>query len=262
MSQEFPPTHDPTASGAAASETFVRIAEGWFEMGSDDGPDDARPVHRVWVDAFEMAIHPVTCGQYARFLHATGHERPRDWRLFALADDLPVVGVSWLDCEAYCRWRSEVDAGVGSAEGQRKALRLPTEAEWERSARGGVEGRRYPWGDEIPGWIPEGGRGPLAGPWPVTHGDPNGFGVFGIAANIHEWCADWYASDFYGSSPARNPSGPERGIRRASRGGSWRHAVTISRCATRSRIDPSFRYTDYGFRVVRSLGSDRGQTMV
>ena len=115
-----------------------------------------------------------------------------------------------------------------------------------------MDGRRYPWGDEIPGWIPEEGRGPLAGPWPVTLGEPNGFGVFGIAANIHEWCADWYASDFYASSPDRNPSGPERGVRRASRGGSWRHAVTLSRCATRSRIDPSFRYTDYGFRVVRS----------
>jgi formylglycine-generating enzyme required for sulfatase activity len=242
MSQEFQPVH----------ETFVAIPGGWFQMGSEDGPDDTRPVHRVWVDAFEMAIHPVTCGQYADFLLATGHERPRDWSLFAAGDDLPVVGVSWLDCEAYCCWRNNTDNGDGSNAGQPKLLRLPTEAEWERAARGGVEGRRYPWGDEIPGWIPEGGRGPLAGPWPVTLGDPNGFGVLGIAANVHEWCSDWYAAGFYASSPDRNPSGPERGIRRASRGGSWRHAVTISRCATRSRIDPSFRYTDYGFRVVRA----------
>ena len=241
-----------TVAEPAVRETFVRISEGWFLMGSEDGPEDARPVHRVWVDGFEMAIHPVTCGQYTGFLRATGHERPRGWSLFAVAGDLPVVGVSWLDCEAYCRWRNETDGSVGSSAGQRKPLRLPTEAEWERAARGGVDGRRYPWGDEIPGWIPEEGRGPLAGPWPVTLGAPNGFGVFGIAANIHEWCADWYGSDFYASSPDRNPSGPERGVRRASRGGSWRHAVTLSRCATRSRIDPSFRYTDYGFRVVRS----------
>src|SRR5688572_22123107 len=225
MSRESSSSDEPTAGDHIDCEIFVRIPEGWFQMGSEDGPEDTRPVHPVWVDAFEMAIHPVTCGQYARFLRATGHERPRDWSLFAVAGDLPVVGVSWLDCEAYCRWRNETDASVTSTVDQRPPLRLPTEAEWERAARGGIEGRRYPWGDEIPAWIPEEGRGPLAGPWPVTLGEPNGFGVFGIAANIHEWCTDWYASDFYASSPDRNPSGPEHGVRRASRGGSWRHAV-------------------------------------
>jgi sulfatase modifying factor 1 len=223
---------------------FVRIPEGWFQMGSEDGPDDERPVHRVWVDAFDMAVYPVTCSDYAVFLSETTHDVPRDWSQMATDPELPVVGVSWLDGDAYCRWYSE-----WSSDG---AIRLPTEAEWERAARGGLDGRRYPWGDEIPGWIPDRGRGPVGGPWPVTLGEPNAFGVYGIAANIHEWCADWYAADFYASSPDRNPSGPAKGARRASRGGSWRHAVTISRCATRSRIDPSFRYTDYGFRVVRS----------
>jgi formylglycine-generating enzyme required for sulfatase activity len=154
-----------------------------------------------------------------------------------------VVGVSWLDAAAYCAWR----ASRGSAE------RLPTEAEWERAARGGLEGAAFPWGDEMPSWIPAGGRGPLDGPWPVTLGPPNGFGLHGIAANVHEWCADWHAADYYASSPAENPSGPPAGRRRASRGGSWRHAVTISRCAARSKIDPAFRYTDYGFRTVKDL---------
>jgi formylglycine-generating enzyme required for sulfatase activity len=212
-------------------------------MGSADGSDDERPVHRVWVDAFELAIYPVTCGDYAAFLAATGHEAPRDWMEFGTSPDLPVVGVSWLDCQAYCAWRATDGA----------ELRLPTEAEWERGARGDVEARRYPWGDDIPGWIPEHGRGPLAGPWPVTFGEPNAFGLYGIAANIHEWCADWYSSGFYAASPERNPRGPERGVRRASRGGSWRHAITISRSAARSRIDPEFRYTDYGFRVARTV---------
>jgi formylglycine-generating enzyme len=238
----MPPTPgSPFDSGDVTSarigETFVRIPEGWFEMGSNDGGEDERPVHRVRVDAFEMAVHPVTCAQYEEFMRATGHQAPRDWQLFATAPDLPVVGVSWDDCQAYCQWR--------------KSLRLPTEAEWERAARGGIDGLRYPWGDDIPGWIPDGGRGPVSGPWRVTLGEANPFGIYGIAANVHEWCADWYSADFYARSPDRNPSGPERGVRRASRGGSWRHAVTISRSAARSRIDPSFRYTDYGFRVVR-----------
>jgi sulfatase modifying factor 1 len=223
-------------------DAFARIPEGWFLMGDDEGPADQGPAHRVWVDAFDLAVYPVTCRQYDAFLRATGYEEPRDWRVTATADDLPVVGVSWTDCAAYCAWRL--------AGGQ--PVRLPTEAEWERAARGGLDGRRYPWGDEMPPWIPREGRGPLAGPWSVSLGDPNGFGLFGIAANVHEWCADWYASDYYAISPERNPVGPPGGTRRASRGGSWRHATTISHCATRSRIDPSFRYTDYGFRVVRT----------
>ena len=222
---------------------FVRIAEDWFVMGSDDGPEDERPAHRVWVDAFELAVYPVTCDEYAAFMRATGHEQPREWAQFATAPELPVVGVSWLDCQAYGAWRrSEGDP-----------VRLPTEAEWERAARGGLAGRRYPTGEEMPAWIPECGRGPRAGPWPVAFGEPNAFGIYGIAANIHEWCADWYSADYYATSPERNPAGPDRGVRRASRGGSWRHAITISRCSARSRINPSFRYTDYGFRVARAL---------
>ena len=222
---------------------FARIPAGWFLMGSDEGADDERPVHRVWVDAFELAVYPVTRRDYEAFLQATGHDAPRDWEAFASAADVPVVGVSWLDCQAYCAWQT--------ARGH--AVRLPTEAEWERAARGGVEGRRYPWGDDIPDWIPDGGRGPVEGPWPVTRGEPNAFGLYGIAANVHEWCADWHDRGYYAVSPAINPRGPASGVRRASRGGSWRHAVTISRCAARSKIDPSFRYTDYGFRTVRSL---------
>jgi formylglycine-generating enzyme required for sulfatase activity len=225
-------------------DLFVPVPEGWFLMGSDEGQDDERPVHRVWVDAFEIGVHPVTCPQYAAFLAATGHTTPRDWPSGPAAADLPVVGVSWLDAQAYCAW--------STAEGQPACL--PTEAEWERAARGGLEGARYPWGDEIPAWIPEGGRGPLAGPWPVTLGPPNAYGVHGITANVHEWCADWHAAGFYAVSPERNPTGPTAGVRRVSRGGSWRHAVTLCRTAARSKLDPSFRYTDYGFRVARRRG--------
>lgn len=208
-------------------------------MGSTEGQEDEAPVHDVHVDAFELGVFPVTRAEYAAFIDATGHAPPREWLASAFAgDDLPVVGASWHDAVAYCRWTGG-------------AARLPTEAEWERAARGGRDGELYPWGDEIPAWIPNGGRGPLSGPWPVTLGSPTAYGLFGIAANVHEWCTDWHDRGYYAVSPVHNPGGPLTGTRRASRGGSWRHAVTISRTAARSKLDPSFRYTDYGFRVAR-----------
>lgn len=223
---------------------FERVPAGVFLMGSDTGQDDERPVHRVYVDAFEASAFPVTRVEYRAFLDATGHHLPRDWDDPAFdGDDRPVVGVSWDDAHQYCAWRTR----GGSRE------RLPSEAEWERAARGNLEAAAFPWGDDIPPWIPDTGRGPLAGPWPVTLGEPNAFGLYGIAANIHEWCADWHDRTYYAVSPAANPRGPDAGVRRVSRGGSWRHAITISRCAARSKIAPSFRYTDYGFRTVRSL---------
>jgi formylglycine-generating enzyme required for sulfatase activity len=217
---------------------FAAIPAGSFSMGSNEGQEDEAPVHIVHIDAFEMAIYPVTREEYDVFVCATGHTAPRDWLSSQLQQpDYPVVGVSWHDAEAYCRWRGDA--------------RLPTEAEWERAARGGREGERYPWGDALPAWLPDGGRGPLQSPWPVSLGAPNSYGLFGIAANVHEWCADWHARDYYASSSTENPAGPAGGARRASRGGSWRHAVTISRSAARSRLDPSLRYTDYGFRLAR-----------
>jgi len=225
---------------------FVHIPGGRFLMGSDTGHDDERPVHEVTLDAFECAVYPVTQVQYAEFLRATDHEAPRDWPDRITEVDLPATGVSWIDAQAFCQWR--IDAG--------NPMRLPTEAEWEFAARGGLAGAQFPWGDEIPAWVPHGGAGPLSGPWPVTLGEPNGFGIFGIGANIHEWCADWHAGDYYAQSPVDNPRGPDLGRRRSSRGGAWRHDVTVSRCAQRSRIDPSFRYTDYGFRVVRRITGD------
>jgi formylglycine-generating enzyme required for sulfatase activity len=220
------------------TDAFVEIPGGSFSMGSLEGQEDEAPIHLVTVDTFEMAVCPVTRHDYEAFLRSSGYPSPRDWYAPEFSQpDYPVVGVSWDDAVAYCAWRGEV--------------RLPTEAEWERAARGGRDGERYPWGDAMPSWLPEGGRGPLTAPWPVTLGPPNGYGLLGIAANVHEWCADWHSRDYYAISPAVNPSGPATGVRRASRGGSWRHAVTISRTAARSKLDPSFRYTDYGFRIAR-----------
>ena len=179
-------------------ECFVPIPAGAFLMGSEAGQDDERPVHEVEVDAFECAVYPVTQHQYAMFLAATGHATPREWPDAITAADLPVTGVSWLDAHAYCQWR----AAGGDL------VRLPTEAEWERAARGGLPGAAYPWGETIPGWVPDGGRGPQPGPWPVTLGEPNDFGVYGIGANIHEWCADWHAARLLRSLTRSQSTGP------------------------------------------------------
>ena len=224
------------------------IPAGEFLMGSESGQEIERPVHRVWVDAFEMAVYQVHNRDYAAFLEASGHSAPRHWTDpdFNLPDQ-SVVAVSWFEATEYCRWLSEATGAN---------YRLPTEAEWERAARGGVEGLLYPWGDDAPETRPEYQRrwgGEVRGPLPVGQGEPNAFGLFDLCENVHEWCADWYDAEYYAVSPKRNPPGPESGERRASRGGSWRHHVKVSRSAARSSIPPHLEYADYGFRVVRDF---------
>ena len=210
-------------------------------MGSEAGQDNERPVHRVWIDSFQLASCQVTNAEYGRFLTATGGLPPPFWGQANFdGPGLPVVAVSWFEAVNYCEWLS--------AETGRK-YRLPTEAEWERAARGGVEGKLFPWGDEPPNSRPDYAERWKLGPEPVGRYAPNGFGVYDISENVHEWCSDWFQADYYASSPERNPRGPESGQRRASRGGSWRHHIKISRCAARSSIPPEFQYADYGFRV-------------
>jgi len=212
------------------------IPAGSFRMGSESGLPDERPVHEVWVDEFALAVHPVTNAEYRRFLAATG--RPAD----AAHDDprfqaprQPVVAVSWFDAVAFCEWLA---ATTGLP------CRLPTEAEREKAALGGRDGALYPWGDTID--APS--APPAAGP-PEVGGPTNGFALCNMADGVHEWCFDWYAADWYAHSPRSNPTGPADGTRRASRGGSWRHRVRVTRCAARSGLRPDLRYTDYGFRV-------------
>jgi formylglycine-generating enzyme required for sulfatase activity len=224
-----------------AAPVMCAIPEGWFGMGDDAGRDDERPAHRVWVDAFDLCAYQVTNAEYARFLTATKHPKPYLW------DDAnfnhpeqPVVAVSWLDAMAYCEWLSR-------ATGRR--YRLPTEAEWEHAARGGVEGKPYPWGDAPPESLPDYATRWKTGPEPVGRYAANAYGLFNMGDNVHEWCADWYDASFYSRSPERNPAGPEDGKRRASRGGSWRHQIKVTRSAARSSIPAEFKYADYGFRV-------------
>jgi formylglycine-generating enzyme required for sulfatase activity len=224
----------------------VTIPAGEFLMGCGRGRDEEKPIHRVWVDAFEMAIYQVTNRDWTAFMESTGHPAPPNWNLPNFDHpEHPVVAVSWIEAEKYCQWLSQTTG---------RHYRLPTEAEWERAARGNREGEQYPWGDEPPEAHAEYLRrwsGEVNGPLPVGQGTPNGFGIFDICENVHEWCADWFDRDYYQHSLERNPRGPESGDRKASRGGSWRHHVKVSRCAARSSIPPAFQYADYGFRVVR-----------
>jgi formylglycine-generating enzyme required for sulfatase activity len=201
-------------------------------MGQENGRDDERPAHRVTVAPFLLCRFQTTNAHWEAFRKATGRAKVE----FA-HETAPATLANWFDAMAYCHWLS--------AEWGRH-VRLPSEAEWECAARGGVEGKLYPWGDAPR--VYEAGRW-QHGPEPVAGLEPNGYGLFDMCENVHEWCSDWYDAGYYAVSPGENPQGPGRGVRRASRGGAWRHHVKFSRCAARSSIPPEFRYADYGFRV-------------
>ena len=249
LSLDSPSAEGPThASPAIVEPRCALVPAGEFLMGCDQGRDEERPAHRVWVAAFEMAVYQVRNADFAVFMQATGYPAPPNWGRPDFSDpDLPVVSVSWVEAQKYCDWLS-------AATGRR--YRLPTEAEWERATRGGVENRLYPWGDEPPTARADYQRrwgGEVRGPLPVGQSEPNPYGIYDLCENVHEWCADWYQADYYAHSPERQPRGPDRGERRASRGGSWRHHIKVSRVAARSSIPPAFQYADYGFRVVRDI---------
>jgi sulfatase modifying factor 1 len=209
-------------------------------MGSEAGREDERPLHRVELDAFAMGVHPVTNAEFDLFVQGTGRA-PLPHREEPPFNDprQPAVATSWFDAVGYCEWLSN-EAG--------RWFRLPTEAEWECAARGGVAGRLYPWGDDPSPFLGYERRW-IHGPEACGTGAPNGYGLYDLCENVHEWCSDWYGPDAYTVAPWRNPRGPESGVRRVSRGGSWRHQVKVTRCAARSSLPPDRRYTDYGFRV-------------
>jgi formylglycine-generating enzyme len=223
---------------------MVEIPEGEFLMGCETGAASEKPVHSVRIDRFWISRTVVTNGLYTEFTASTAYSNPPGWDDPAFNHpQQPVTSVNWFDAVAFCEWLSRI-MGV--------SYRLPTVAEWERAARGGREGKLFTWGDEPPQNQP--GYEDLwkTGPEQVGLRPPNGFGLYDISENVHEWCLDWFGEGYYAVSPEVNPRGPESGVRRSSRGGSWRHQVKITRVAARSSIPPQFRYSDYGFRIVRS----------
>ena len=221
---------------------MVLIPAGSFEMGDamnepENWMDRSRPVHTVELDAFYIDIYEVTVGQFKRFVNQSGYSYKR-WNevaRYSPADDYPMVYIDWNDATAYAKWAGK---------------RLPTEGEWEYAARGGLEGKRYPWGGEPPtieraNYNKSVGRLTIVGSYPA-----NGYGLYDMAGNAWEWCQDWYGEDYYSSSPVNAPQGPETGSRRVLRSGSWPDNPFLLRVAVRYFNYPTNRTNYVGFRCV------------
>ena len=214
-------------------------------MGAESGSYDECPVHEVYVSAFEMAQSPVTNHDYALYVKSSKVSPPEYWENGRdYLPDQPVVGVSWHEACSYCEWLSHES---------RFSLRLPTEAEWEKAARGGLRNCDYPWGNDPKG----GGHGTLAGPLKtpreVAKMKPNGYGLYDMVENTFEWCLDGYDPHYYAESRTDNPTGPEYADQKSARGSSWKSDVLVDRCSARSRLAPYFRCDDFGFRWVRTF---------
>jgi formylglycine-generating enzyme required for sulfatase activity len=218
------------------NSVMIAIPAGVFIMGSNTGDTEEKPVHKVYLDAYEIGRYEVTVAQYRAFCTATGRQMPKapswGWR-----DDHPIVNVTWSDAEAFCEW-----AGG----------RLPTEAEWEKAARG-THARVYPWGDVWDRSMCANGELDLKSTAPVGS-SPRGaspYGCLDMAGNVWEWCADWYGPDYYKTSPARNPTGPDSGEYRIMRGGCFYSYEGGTRCTYRGNYFPSGSWYSGGFRMAR-----------
>jgi formylglycine-generating enzyme required for sulfatase activity len=223
---------------------MVRVPAGEFRMGDESDADNPR--HSVKLSEYWIYKTPVTVGQYRRFCQATGRKMPeappfnKGWT----AEDHPIVRVNWDDAYAYAKWAK---------------VELPTEAQWEKAARG-TDGRRYPWGSD---WDPGrcrcstshqecGGTSPV-GSFPSGQSP---YGCLDMAGNVWEWCRDWYDPGYWLHAPGADPVGAERGQFRVLRGGSWNNDnPTIFRAAGRFSFAPSAGYASYGFRCVARPGA-------
>jgi formylglycine-generating enzyme required for sulfatase activity len=218
------------------TKDMVYIPAGTFLMGSDDHLLDEAPVHEVFLDAFWVDKYPVTIGQFREFAISTEQE-DHLWlaNFVSGTENYPVTIVDWYEANAYCRWCGK---------------RLPTEAQWEKAARGGLTGKRFPWGNEDP--TPEKANfgNPDGGPTPVGSYPPNGYGLYDMAGNIEQWVADWYSETYYKQSPRENPTGPPLGIYKVTRAGAYIREEDLIRCAMRYLFMPYNKGPVTGFRAV------------
>ena len=237
QSQEKPVSAQPVEGAMAV------VPAGEFLMGSPTGDSDEQPAHKVYVDAFSMDKYEVTVGQYASFLQAKGIDPPSDWKTMNQPSHQkrPVANVDSTDAAAYCKWAGK---------------RLPTEAEWEKAARG-TDGRLYPWGNDPPtplhanfgksDWNNHGVLAPIG----TFEDGKSPYGIYDMAGNVWEWVNDWYDYNYYKTSPSKNPAGPSSGGTKVIRGGAWNSNPRAMRSANRSLISPTDQGLN-GFRCAKT----------
>ena len=256
--------HNPDQNQEESSEapkpgSMVLIPEGEFIMGNNDGPKNERPEHTIWLDAYQIDFFEVTMAEYQKFLDDNYSIEPPplwdDGAALSEASDRPAVGVKWSDAVKYCD-------SVGK--------RLPTEAEWEKAARG-TDGRRYPWGHMQPfvdiarynqgvtGWVSytltlapvTSGVSGMSIRHGLKTGGKSPYGLYHMSGNAAEWVADWYDRYYYEDSPEKNPKGPEKGDRKVLRGGSWEDEPRSIRVTSRATAEPDFSDLTIGFRCAK-----------
>ena len=219
---------------------FVAVKGGTFQMGSNSGRIDEKPVHSVTVSDFNISKTEVTFEQYDAFCDAIGRDKPDDkgWG----RGNRPVIYVDWQDAFDYCEWMSKTTG---------ETYRLPTEAEWEYAARGGSKSKGYTYSGsndiDAVGWYDNNSRDKTH---PVAQKQPNELGLYDMSGNVYEWCSDWYGD--YSSSPQTDPQGSNSEEYRVLRGGGWLHHDSGCRVAFRLGYSPDGRYNFYGFRLVLS----------
>ena len=227
---------------ASQEPDMVLIPQGEFMMGKNTiNPTDWQPEHKVSIDAFYMDKYEVTNKQYYDFCVKTKHALPEFWGSANFKSgmdfpDYPVVGVTSFDAEQYARWAGK---------------RLPTEAEWEYAARGGLTGKNFPWGDQVDSAKVNYGK-KFKSIRKIGSFPPNNFGLFDITGNVWEWTSDFYGDDYYKTSPVENPKGPQSGRFKVIRGGSWHSGAMCVQTYYRNGLPSSWVDFAVGFRCVKS----------
>jgi sulfatase modifying factor 1 len=228
---------------------MVLVAAGEFMMGSQvgEGSLDETPQHTVDLDAYYIDQYEVTVERYKRFMKQKSHRQPKYWDQVDSRRDAqkPVVGIDWNDAKAYCEWAGK---------------RLPTEAEWEKAARG-TDKQTYPWGASKPNsstanfgkaYEPEKAYAEKLKAVGSYERGKSPYGAYDMAGNVWEWVADWFAEDYYQNSPQKNPRGPSTGEKRVLRGGSWDNGARNIRSTNRSRKGfPTRQHETFGVRCAK-----------
>lgn len=246
-----------------AYDEMVRIPAGPFTMGSDKKTDKnaylvEAPQRSVYLDAYDIDKYEVTTVQYLKFVLATNRPPQVDWKFDGgnFQDTMvshPIMHMTWYEADEYCKWAGK---------------RLPTEAEWEKAARGEADTRIYPWGNEMAGLSRANfGRTGLSGPVrdrperlllypPIISvfkydNSVSAYGLFQMAGNVAEWVSDWYDKDYYKTAPDKNPKGPDKGSQKAFRGGGWIDSTPSVRVSQRNGTDPKTSMNWMGVRCAR-----------